>query len=54
MCLGGKKKQNINQKQYHNKFNKDFLKNGPHLKKYFKEKKKEELSLLDKCLRFCS
>ena len=33
------KKQNIKQKQYCNKFNKDF-KNGPHKKKSLKKKKK--------------
>ena len=36
------KKQNIKQKQYCNKFNKDFL-NGPH-KKSKKKKKKKKLN----------
>ena len=27
------KKQNIKQKQYRNKFNRDFIKNGPHQQK---------------------
>ena len=31
------KHENIKQKQYCNKFNKDFKKNGPHLKKIFKK-----------------
>ena len=34
----GPKNQNIKQKQYCKKFNKDF-KNGPHQKKIFKKKK---------------
>ena len=34
----GPKNQNIKQKQYCNKFNKDFN-NGPHQKKYLKRKK---------------
>ena len=38
------KNQNIKQKQYCNKCNKDF-KNGPHKKKIFKINKKEHLSL---------
>ena len=41
------KNQNIKQKQYCNKFNKDF-KNGPHQKNLKKERKKENASL---CLR---
>ena len=36
--------QNIKQKQYSNKFNKDF-KNGPHQRKYKKKKKRKERSL---------
>ena len=36
------KKQNIKQKQYFNKFNKD-LKNGPHQKKNLKKKKVSSL-----------
>ena len=42
--------QNINQKQYSNKFNKD-CKNGPHKKKVFKEKLKR---IGSKRNRFCS
>ena len=34
----GQKNQNVKQKQYCNKFNKDF-KNGPHQKKVLKKKK---------------
>ena len=30
------KSQSIKQKQYYNKFDKDFLKNGPHQRKIFK------------------
>jgi len=41
------KKQNIKQKQYCKKFNKDF-KNGPHLKK--KKKKKTPLKYKENCL----
>ena len=36
------KNQNIKQKQYCNKFNKDF-KNGPHQKKIFKKQKLNKL-----------
>jgi len=36
----GQKKQNIKQKQYCNKYNKDF-KNGPHPKKRKKKKKQQ-------------
>ena len=42
----GKINQNIKQKQYYNKFNKDF-KNGPHQKK----KKKKERKKTKKCFR---
>ena len=34
------KKQNIRQKQYYNRFNKDF-KNGPHQKRNLKKKRKK-------------
>ena len=36
----GPKNQNVEQKQYCNKFNKDLKKNGPHQKKILKKKKK--------------
>ena len=38
------KNQNIKEKQYCNKFNKDF-KNGPHQKKFFKKEKKGNQTL---------
>ena len=38
----GPKNQNLKHKQYCNKFNKDFLKNGPYQKKIFKKKERKK------------
>ena len=43
------KNQNIKRKQYCNKFNKDFKRNGPHQKKSLKKPQQDGLVLLNNC-----